>query len=131
VKLTHTGARGFRELLLQGNGSCVDPLLPSLTELVLIDVTLSEHRTLSLCDALMARVEQGVPLETLDLRLCWGTSDAVDLLGEIVVDVLEPITAARVFPVPWKSVPRRLFIRDDSSGEDDYSDYDDVEAEID
>ena len=129
VELTHPEARGFRELLLQGNGSwaCEDPLLPSLTELVLIEVTLSEHRTLCLCDALMARVEQGVPLETLDLRLCQATRDAVDLLGEIVVDVLEPVIIARVFPSLWNQ-SRRLFILDDSSGEEDYSD-DDVAEE--
>jgi hypothetical protein len=126
VELTPPEARGVRESLLQGNGSHEDLLLPSLTELVLIDVTLSEHRTLRLCDALMARVEQGVPLESLDLRLCQGTSDAVDLLGEIVVDVLEPIATARIFPVPWEPVPRRLFFHDDSSGENDYSDDDDV-----
>ena len=29
VELAHPEARGFRELLLQGNGSCEDPLLPS------------------------------------------------------------------------------------------------------
>ena len=99
VKLTPPEARGFRELLLQGNGSCEDPLLPSLTELVLIDVTLSEHRTLRLCDALMARVEQGVPLETLDLRSCETTSDAAGLLREIVVDVLEPIPITTEFTI--------------------------------
>ena len=86
VQLTPPEARGFRELLLQGNGSCSDPLLPSLTELVLIDVTLSEHRSLRQCEAVMAHVEQGVPMETLDLRSCQTTSDAIHLLGEIVVD---------------------------------------------
>ena len=127
VELTHPEARGFRELLLQG--SCSDTLLPSLTELVLIGVTLSEYRTLRLCDALMARVEQGVPLETLDLRFCQATRDAVNLLKEIVVDVSEPITLARVFPaLSLCNLPRRLFVRHESSGEDDYSD-DDVVKE--
>jgi hypothetical protein len=125
AELTPPEARGFRESLLQGNGSHEDPLLPSLTELVLIDVALSEHRTLRLCDALMARVEQGVPLEKLDLRLCEATRDAVDLLGEIVVDVLEPITITRVFPA-LGNLSRNFFVLDNSSGEDDYSDDDDV-----
>jgi hypothetical protein len=124
VQLTPPEARGFRKLLLQGNGS--RPLLPSLTKLVLIDVALSEHRTLHLCDALMARVEQGVPLETLDLRSCKATRDAVDLLREIVVDVLEPITITRVFP-SLGNPSRGLFVLNDSSGEDDYSDDDDIE----
>ena len=41
----------------------------------------------------MKRVEQGVPLEMLDLRTCRpgpGYPAAVRLLGEIVVDVLGP-----------------------------------------
>jgi len=126
VQLTPPEARGFRGMLLQGNGSREDPLFPSLTELVLIDVALSEHRTLRLCDALMARVEQGIPLETLDLRSCQATSDAVDLLREIVVDVLEPIVIARVFPSLWNTDSRH-FVSHEGSGEDDYSDGDDVE----
>jgi hypothetical protein len=32
----------------------------------------------------MNRVEQGVPLEVLDLRTCLATSLAVQLLGEIL-----------------------------------------------
>ena len=127
VELTHFEAHGFGELLLQGNGSCEDPLLPSLTELVLIDVTLSERRTLRLCDALMARVEQGVPLETLDLRLSQATSDAVDLLEEIVVDVLEPITITTELTA-LGNVSCKSFVLDNISGEDDYYDDDHVEG---
>lgn len=43
----------------------------------------------------MIRVEQGVPLETLDLRMCTSVDFnpiAVQLLSEIVVDVLHPGT---------------------------------------
>ena len=39
-------------------------------------------------------MEQGVPLESLDLRLCRTDTDnfvAVQLLSEIVVDVLRPL----------------------------------------
>ncbi|KAH9058298.1 hypothetical protein EDB87DRAFT_1685470 [Lactarius vividus] len=95
VRLTPFAAHGFREALLEDNGGRESPLLPSLTKLVLvetalIDTTPSAHMTLRLCDALMKRVEQGVPLETLDLRLCLATSRAVELLSEIVVDVLCP-----------------------------------------
>ena len=49
---------------------CKNPLLPSLTELALAETTLYEHEKLCLRDALMKRMEQGVPLKTLDLRMC-------------------------------------------------------------
>ena len=65
-------------------------LLPSLTRLDLIGISLSVPSTLRLCDALMMRAEQGVPLETLDLRACFGTSDVVRVLSEIVVNVWGP-----------------------------------------
>jgi hypothetical protein len=87
-------ARGFTEMLLEDKGEGENPLLPSLTKLVLEDIRLTESRTLRLRDALMRRVEQGVPLETLDLNTCIVTSRAtsrvVELLSEIVVDVLGP-----------------------------------------
>ncbi|KAF8262416.1 hypothetical protein EI94DRAFT_1743698 [Lactarius quietus] len=83
-------ARGFREMLLQDNGGRECPLLPSLTNIEMVENGLSARRTLRLCDALMKRVEQGVPLEVLDLRSCFGTSFAVRLLSEIVADVLDP-----------------------------------------
>ncbi|KAF8268679.1 hypothetical protein EI94DRAFT_1700094 [Lactarius quietus] len=81
---------GFIKMLLEGNGGSENPLLPSLTELVLVYAYLYQ---LPLCDALMKRVEQGVPLEMLDLRLCLPDLDnaaAVQLLSEIVIDVLGP-----------------------------------------
>ena len=78
-------------MLLEDNGECERPLLPSLTKLVLdADNNLRERQTLRLRDALMRRVEQGVPLQTLDLRTCAATSRAVELLSEIVVDVMDP-----------------------------------------
>ncbi|KAH9030014.1 hypothetical protein EDB84DRAFT_1495541 [Lactarius hengduanensis] len=81
VRLATPAARGFTEMLLEDTGDHKCPLLPSLTNLVLIDVRLSARRTLRLCDALMKRVEQGVPLETLDLRTCLATSRAIELLS--------------------------------------------------
>ena len=75
----------------------------------------------------MARVEQGVPLETLDLRLCQATSDAVDLLEEIVVDVLEPIMITTELTA-LGNLSRKSFVLDNSSGEDDYYDDDHVEG---
>ena len=80
-------------MLLAENGGCERPLLPSLRELVIVDF--SPHLLYCLCDALMKRVEQGVPVETLDLRMClpereWAR-DWLQLLREIVVDVLGPV----------------------------------------
>ena len=125
VQLTPLAARGFREMILQDNGGQENPLLPSLTNLALYESTLTALRTLRLRDALMKRVDQGVPLETLDLRSCNAPSYAdygvaVKLLSEIVVHV-------------WARRPpySGLFIADDSddSGAEGYSDSDD-ESEL-
>ena len=85
------------------------PLFPSLRKLDLIDGTaLSARKTLRLCDALMRRVEQGVPLETLDLRACRATGHAVRLLSEIVVDV-RALEVEDLYP----------YVSDDNSDDDD------------
>ena len=123
VRLTPPEARGFIEMLLQDNGGHENPVLPSLTELVLINVELSARRTDRLCDALMKRVEQGVPLETLDLRTCHATNFAVWLLGEIVVDVWGPAEPVQTMDdlsrVSWDSATGGPFVH-----EEDYSDSD-------
>ena len=93
VRLSPPEARGFIKMLLQDNGGRENPVLPSLTELTLIDSEISARRTNRLRDALMKRIEQGVPLETLDLRTCHATNFAVSLLSEIVVDVWGPAEA--------------------------------------
>ncbi|KAH9070782.1 hypothetical protein EDB83DRAFT_363514 [Lactarius deliciosus] len=92
VRLMPSAAHGFGEALLEDNGGRESPLLPSLTKFVLIDTALINLTPTArmICDALMKRVEQGVPLEILDLRTCLATSRAVKLLSEIVVDVLGP-----------------------------------------
>ncbi|KAF8257299.1 hypothetical protein EI94DRAFT_1759410 [Lactarius quietus] len=84
VRLAPCPAHGFRETLLHDNGGREHPILPSLTHLQLFRSALSARRTFRLCDTLMKRVEQGVPLEVLDLRTCSATSLAVQLLSEIV-----------------------------------------------
>ena len=90
IHLGRVPARRLREILLQDDGGPERPLFPSLTRLDLDKFALSARRTLRLCDALMKRVEQGVPLEVLDLRSCRATSHAVQVLSEIVVDVWAP-----------------------------------------
>ncbi|KAI9455927.1 hypothetical protein BJY52DRAFT_615793 [Lactarius psammicola] len=123
VCLAAPAARGFKEMILEDNGGREFPLLPSLTNLVLVDTALSARRTLSLCDALMKRVEQGVPLETLGLHRCIATSRAVELLSEIVVDVLgaeETLDASEQAVSEWDSGARGVFVEDDSSEVEDY-----------
>ena len=93
LRLASIMATRFIDWLKADNGGHEDPLLPSLKELVVVDAHLYEDWTLRLCEALMKRVEQGVPLGMLDLRTCRpdpGYPAAVRLLGEIVVDVLGP-----------------------------------------
>jgi hypothetical protein len=90
VRLAPLPARGFREMLLQDDSGPECPPFPSLTRLALTDSVLSARRTLLLCDTFMKRVEQGVPLEVLDVRTCTATDFAIRLLSEIVVDVWAP-----------------------------------------
>jgi hypothetical protein len=90
--LVPTSIKGFRDMLAEDAPSD-GPRLPLLTKLTLVDVTVTALRTFHLCDMLMERVEQGVPLEILDLRACFAADRAIDLLKEIVVDVQEPLAA--------------------------------------
>lgn len=90
VRLALPVTPGFREALLKDDNGREYQLPPSLRRLDLIGVSLTARRTLRICNALMKRVEQGVPLETLDLRKCFVTSNDVGVLSENVVDVWGP-----------------------------------------
>ena len=61
MRLASNVTTGFIDWLKADNGEREDPLLPSLKELVVVDANLHEDWTLRLCEALMKRVEQGVP----------------------------------------------------------------------
>ncbi|KAH9170604.1 hypothetical protein EDB89DRAFT_1275886 [Lactarius sanguifluus] len=133
---------GFIKMLLEEIGGGESPLLPSLTELVVAHASVDDRWTHRLSDALIRRVEQGVPLEVLDLRMCFlRFAAAVPLLSEIVVEVLGPIMETRdpwdvLGPGPveettseyerisnmWDPVIRGL--EDDNSGAEDDSDTD-------
>ena len=89
VELCPIAARGLRKMILEDNGGRESPLLPSLTNICLQN-RLTGQRTLRLCDALMKRVEQGVPVEELDLRPSFVTNYAVKLLSEVVASVRIP-----------------------------------------
>jgi hypothetical protein len=63
----------------------------------------------------MKRVEQGVPLEMLDLRMGYAVRPAdFRLLSEIVVDVLDPESNdARMRMIfVWHDVGGELFVKD-------------------
>jgi hypothetical protein len=97
VRLEPPAEREIIKMLLEDDGGSEDPMFSSLTELVLVYTELDATWTLSICDLLIMRVEQGVPLEMLDLRKCRlhrdrsrGDPTAVQLFSEIVVNVLGP-----------------------------------------
>jgi hypothetical protein len=133
VRLSPSAGRGFTEMLLEDNGGRESPLLPSLTKLILVDTDLSPRRTFRLCDALMKRVEQGAPLETLDLHTCVATSRAVDLLSQIVVDVLGPektVDEREEMIYMWHSAARGLIEYGYASSENDRErDYDNPDSD--
>ena len=123
MQLGSRAASGLVEMLLEDNEGREGPLFPLLTKLVLFDSRLSAPRTLRLCDALMNRVEQGVPLETLELRTCIASHRAVKLLGEIVTEVLGPEGSYKERALgarsKWDATARGFFVAHDSSGEDE------------
>ena len=92
ARLVTTSVEAFLKMLAEDTPPD-GPRLPSLTRLILLDVRLTSHRTYHLGDILIERVEQGVPLEVLDLRMCIAADLAIQFLAEIVVDVQEPLDA--------------------------------------
>jgi hypothetical protein len=137
VRLSPHAAGRFVEMLLEDDGGRERPLLPSLTELIMVDFSLYSLSLLPLYDALRMRVEQGVPVERLDLRMCYAHPDGraedwLQSLSEFVVDVLPPeksFEARKQMKSMWKTVACGLFAddRSDSTGvsisdtEDEYS----------
>jgi hypothetical protein len=89
VFLVPTAFMAFRHMLAEDTPHD-GPRLPLLTKITLVDITLTPFKTLHLRNMLINRVEQGVPLEVLDLRTCVATDRAIQLLREVVVDVQEP-----------------------------------------
>lgn len=124
VLLGSTVASGSIVMLLEDNGGRERPLLPSLTELVVVGFPLDELSFHPLCDALMKRVEQGVLVEMLDLRMCiphlrGHTENWLRSLSEIVVDVLGPEKTETMEQMMsmWKTVARGPFVDIDDSRE--------------
>jgi hypothetical protein len=89
VRLVDLSARvSFIEVLSKGAPRDA-PLFPSLTRLSLVGSVFCEDAD-DIYDVLIGRVEQGVPLETLDLQACAVPIHLVKLYSEIVVDVHSP-----------------------------------------
>jgi len=98
ARLAPTAVRGFTEMLSEDMPLNSDgPRLAMLTKLILLDVTLTPMRTFRLRDILIKCMEQGVPLECIDLRTCASANRTIQLFAEIMVDVQEPL-AAQPFP---------------------------------
>ena len=94
ARLVPASIKAFSDMLAE-NAPPDGPRLPLLTELTLVEVRLTALKTFRLRDMLIERVEQGVPLEVLDLSTCAAGARSIDLVREIVVDVLEPQPARR------------------------------------
>ncbi|KAI0299845.1 hypothetical protein BC826DRAFT_993688 [Russula brevipes] len=130
VRLSRSALRAFREMLESTPPD--GPLLPLLTTLILVDVSLTVLKTYHIRDMLMERVGQGIPLETLDLRACIATDRAVQLLAEIVADVQGPSEAISTFDPAFIDWSREEVGSDDSDegGYYDTDEYDDDEDEV-
>ncbi|KAH9973235.1 hypothetical protein BGW80DRAFT_1309015 [Lactifluus volemus] len=86
VRLHHEAMGPFVDALSKATPPDGPPL-PSLTTLIFSSVPFTMRDTNCLCDMLMWRVEQRVPLDVLDLRSCLVPSRGIQLLCEIVVNV--------------------------------------------
>jgi hypothetical protein len=106
ARLFHNSIAAFKKMLAEDISFDSDgPRLPMLTKLSLLEVELTSIRVLHLRDTLIERVEQGVPLEYLELRTCVSAKGTIKLLEEIVVDVREPLSVVpRLKAVDARSV---------------------------
>ena len=89
VCLVPTAVKAFRDMLAE-DAPPEGPRFPLLTNLSILYVTWSSTRMYDFRDMLIERVEQGVPLESLDLSACEEPeppSRAEQVFAEIVVDV--------------------------------------------
>lgn len=89
ARLAPSAVKAFRETLAEESPSN-GPRFPRLSKLILVKAPLTALRTYRLHDIVRKRLEQGTPLEVLDLRTCIATERAIQLLAEIVGDVQGP-----------------------------------------
>lgn len=91
VCLFRSAVPPFQEMFALGDEPSGDPLLPSLEELVIIDVDLDAQRVLYLYNLLTDLLVHQISLKTLDLRMCNVTSGAVRTLSRVVPNVQGPV----------------------------------------
>ena len=89
VQLFRSAVPPFREML--ADEPIGDPLLPSLEELVIIDVFFDAQQVLYLYNLLTDLLVHQISLKTLDLRMCNVTSGAVRTLSRVVPNVQGPV----------------------------------------
>jgi hypothetical protein len=89
VRLFPTAVPAFRGVIK--DALSLGPLLPSLEELVLVNVALNAAKVYYLNNMLNDLVELKIPLKTLDLRTCIAFDWAVQILSKLVVDVQVPV----------------------------------------
>ena len=91
VSLVPTAVKAFRDML-EEEAPPDGPRFPLLTKFSIKSVTWTLKRMYHFRDMLLERVEQGVPLESLDLRGCEepDPSRVNRIFAEIVVDVQGP-----------------------------------------
>ncbi|KAI0281206.1 hypothetical protein BGY98DRAFT_1094968 [Russula aff. rugulosa BPL654] len=88
--LCHASIRAFLEMLAEDTPPD-GPRLPSLTRLILFNVTVI--RSYHLVNMLIKRVEQGIPLECIDFYTYVTTKLTIQSLAEIMVEIQEPLCA--------------------------------------
>jgi hypothetical protein len=95
VCLVPTAVKAFRDMLAE-DAPPDGPRLPLLTKLTVLYVLWTSTRTYHFRDMLIERVEQGVPLESLDLRGCEEPEPprANQIFAEIVVDLPERLCSS-------------------------------------
>ena len=124
-------ASQFRDVLLEDNGEHECSLFPSLIKLVLVDSISRSNGELirALCDILIKRAEQGVPMKVVDMR-GYNVPDCTELqqLRELGVEVwgLTPEfseTRERSFTAFYSGL-RNLLVQDNQDDSDLDSDED-------
>lgn len=89
ARLVSDSAREFWKMLVEEPRDSDGPQLPMLTTLILHEVRMDRKTWRHLRDILIERVEQGVPLECLELSDSAAARYAINKFSEIVVDVRE------------------------------------------
>jgi hypothetical protein len=88
IRLFPAAVKAFRDTLAE-DAPPGGPRFPLLTKLTIIKVTWTLEKTYHFRDMLLKRVEQGVPLKSIDLDACEepGSLRAKEIFAEFVVDV--------------------------------------------